>query len=670
MPEVLSIIECLRRNSIEKPDDVAYEFISDLNDKTQTISYLQLYTDVARLANNLLDKVDAGDCVLLLYPPSIEYIKAFFACVMAGVVAIPLYPPKKNNKSDKVFIVAKASQAKFALTTARDLEPISSFWQQNSDYSVDFTSTDELIERSNKAVVELPAIAPTEAAFLQYTSGSTGDPKGVIISQGNILANTQYLERISGADHNDVFVNWLPLFHDLGLVTAILLPAYLGCKSVLMAPATFVRDPAVWLKAMTRFGGTIGGAPNFAYDLCTDKICDADLAEVDLSNWRIAYNAAEPVKYETISRFAQRFAAQGFKLDSFYPAYGMAESTAFISGGHGNDKLAVIAIDKQALAENKVSLVEQHSDDTIAFVGNGLTDEHHHLKIVDEQTLQPLEDGQIGQVWFTVTSVSPGYWLLDEVTKQAFGNRLAGNSDDKSYLQTGDLGFILDNQLYVTGRSKDMIILKGKNYYPQDIESTVKYCHSHIHPGFTAAFEVDERLVIVTEVHRGALKQLDAQAANELVQQIGRSVYNQHSISVDDVVLLAPYKIPMTSSGKIRRRLTKKLYQASKLSSLYQKVSRDEVVAPSTDEEIVIHGIWSQVLAMPNICVNRGFFELGGDSISAMEIAAAVARHYSELKLDESRILECVSIREMAQFVTVMLMKNAEPTQTKGAIRI
>lgn len=659
------IIECLYNNAQNKPDEVAYEFITDLANPGETITYGQLYQEVKNIANNLLNKVEPGQCVLLLYPPSIEYIKAFYACVMTGVVAIPLYPPKKNAKSDKVFIVAQASKAKMALTPQKELAAISDFWRDNSDYSMDFISTQALIDTQCEPR-ELAPIALDKPAFLQYTSGSTGNPKGVIITQGNILANTQYLERISGADDSDIFVNWLPLFHDLGLVTAILLPAYMACKSVLMAPATFVRNPVVWLKAMTQFKGTIGGAPNFAYDLCTDKINDADLADVDLSKWRIAYNAAEPVKFETLKRFGERFAAQGFNLDAFYPAYGMAESTAFISGGHGEDELNAITIDKKALAENKVCLVNDDHDDKIAFVGNGLTDQYHHLRIVDGKTKAVLPDGEIGEVWFSGPSVSPGYWMLDEVSKEAFGNTIKGE-EDKTYLQTGDLGFIIGKHIYITGRSKDMMILNGKNYYPQDVEATVKYCHPDIHAGYTAAFEVEGQLTIVTEVNRQALKSLNPQA---LVQQVGRSVYTEHGVSVADVVLLPPYKIPMTSSGKIRRRQAKKLYQAGKLSSLYQKVGRDEIVAPTGEVESAIHGIWAKVLDNADICVTKGFFELGGDSINAMEIAAAVNQKYQSLNLDESKILECVSIKEMAQFVTLSLMKNIDSADTAGAIRI
>ncbi|NQZ20711.1 MAG: AMP-binding protein [Colwellia sp.] len=674
MQYVNNIVECLYHNSIEKPDEVAYEFVTDLSLPTETITYHQLYTDVCQIAKNLLNNITPGDCILLLYPPGIEYIKAFFACVMAGVVAIPLYPPKKNSKSDKVFIVALASKAKFALTSEKELPIITAFWGENCDSKMNFVNTNELIKGQSNRIEPLPGVSSEKPAFLQYTSGSTGAPKGVVITQGNILANTKYLERLSGANGKDIFVNWLPLFHDLGLVTSILLPAYLGCKSVLMAPATFVRNPVIWLKAMTRFGGTIGGAPNFAYDLCTDKIAKKDMADVDLSKWRIAYNAAEPVKYETITRFVKHFSSTGFKLDSFYPSYGMAESTAFITGGHGNDKLVTISIDKKALADNKVIILNDSLDDSINdnvedkidFVGNGLTDEDHHLKIVNPQTREVMPYGEIGEVWFTGPSLSPGYWLLDEVSKQAFGNTLKSD-DGRNYLQTGDLGFISGKHLYVTGRSKDMIILKGKNYYPQDIESTIQYCHDDIHSGYAAAFEVDEKLVVVTEIKRGSMKTLEPRL---LVQEIARSIYSQHNISVDDVVLLRPFKIPMTSSGKIRRRQTKQLYQAGQLPSLYQKVSREEAIKPTGEVENVVHSIWSRVLDISEICVNRGFFELGGDSIKAIEIVAAINEQYKSHQLDENKILECTSINEMAQFITLSLMKSARTTKIAGAIRI
>ncbi|MCF2857590.1 AMP-binding protein [Pseudoalteromonas sp. SMS1] len=666
MRDVKNIIECLQKNALEKPDEVAYEFIVNLDLPTKTITYGQLFEDVTQIAKNLLLRVEPGDCVLLLFPPSIDYIKAFFACVIAGVVAIPLYPPKKNSKSDKVFTVAKASQARFALTTEKELPLISQFWSENSEVAVKFVSTDELEQAQGGGDISLPNIDKDKPAFLQYTSGSTGNPKGVIITQGNILANTKYLERLSGAHEKDVFVNWLPLFHDLGLVTTILLPAYLGCKSVLMAPATFVRNPIVWFKAMTQFGGTIGGAPNFAFDLCTDKISDGDLADIDLSQWRIAYNAAEPVKYETLRRFSARFASVGFNQDSFYPSYGMAESTAFITGGHGDDKLATISISKKALAENQVQQNPSELEDQVTFVGNGLTDREHSVKIVDGDKRDVVAEGVIGEVWFSGPSVSPGYWLLDEVSKEAFGNQLP-DTGDTNYLNTGDLGFIVDNQLFITGRKKDIIILKGKNYYPQDIEATIKYCHNDIHPGYTTAFEANGQLVVVTEVKRTALSSLKPEL---LLQEMARSVYEQHSVSIDDIVLIPPYKIPMTSSGKVRRKATKERYLTGQLPSLFQKQQSEQVTAPENDIEIAVHKIWSECLAQASICVKRGFYELGGDSIKALEIVDKVQQKYKSLRLDENKVLECASIREMSQLIALEEMKNARTNNLSGAIKL
>ncbi|NRA80051.1 MAG: AMP-binding protein [Pseudoalteromonas sp.] len=651
-----SIIESLYNNSNEIPDEIAFEFITDTSLKSESITFQQLYSDASCIAKSLLKHATTGDCILLLYPPSIEYVKAFFACLMAGVVAIPLYPPKKNSKSEKVFTVAQASKARFALTTEKEIITLKDLWSTKTNKPINFIYTKQLLESENNENVLLPKISETSPAFLQYTSGSTGNPKGVIITHGNILGNTQYLTRVTGAHCDDVFVNWLPLFHDLGLVTAVLWTTYLGCKSVLMAPATFVGNPIVWFEAISKYGGTFGGAPNFAFDLCVDKIADKDLFNIDLSTWRVAYNAAEPVRYQTIERFAKRFSIVGFSRESFYPSYGMAESTVFMTGRKCSEKLASIKIDRKGLAENKVIVKEGESDckkeECVRLVGNGLTDSTHFLKIVNPDTHEVMEEREIGEVWFSGASVSPGYWKLKELTEESFGN-LIKPEDGRSYFRTGDLGFILGENLFITGRINDVIILKGKNYYPQDIESTVKYCHKDIHKGYTAAFEVSGKLVVVTEVNRTAVKKIDPIS---LIQKISHSIYTQHGIAVNDVVLLPPYKIPMTSSGKIRRSQCKSLYQNGSLKGLYQAENGGDKILPKGEVEGEIYTIWCHVLGVPEVCVNAGIFEVGGDSIKAVQIASEVSKRYNIYQEDEYKILSCESIREMAQVVSLLIM--------------
>lgn len=665
-----NIIDCLKRNASKAPNEVAYEFITEITSDTEKLTYKGLYEEATTAAFNLMSRVSPGDCVLLLYPPGLDYIKVFFACIMAGVVAVPLFPPKRNNKSDKIFKVAASSNAKVALVTEQDLGVIKELWAGNGGNEMEFISTPQLINEVTKPLVDLPATDPGAPAFLQYTSGSTGDPKGVIITQGNIFANTRYLETLSGANEKDVFVNWLPQFHDLGLVTTILLPAFLKCRSVLMAPATFVRNPAVWLLAITKFKGTIAGAPNFAFDLCVDKISNDDMNSIDLTSLRITYNAAEPVKICTLNRFAKRFSLVGFDRNSFYPAYGMAESTAFITGGHGSDLLNSICIDKNALAQNKIKLVNSELADSTAnsldYIGNGFTDEEHKLHIVNPETYEIMQEGEIGEIWFSGPSVSPGYWLEEEASAKAFKNRIVPD-DGAFYLNTGDLGFVIDRQLYVTGRSKDMMILNGKNYYPQDIESTVKYCHEDLHPGYCAAFEVEGQLVVVAEINRQALKHFQP---HQIEQSIARTIYLEHDISPSNIVLLAPYKIPMTSSGKIRRRQTKLLFQNGKLVSLHQKGNSQPVIQPSGEIENIVHDIWKKALGEQNVCVQRGFFELGGNSIKAIEIVTSIRKQFHDVHLDEAQVYECVNIKEMAQLISIALTKSKNSENTVGAIRI
>ncbi|WP_462156465.1 AMP-binding protein [Pseudoalteromonas piscicida] len=666
MSQVNNIVDCIRYNALNKPNEIAYEFLTDLVSPTTTITYAELYKEVKQISNGISRHLAQGDCALLLFPPGIEYIKAFFACLMVGVIAIPLYPPKKNSKADKVFKVAELSNAKIALTADKDIIPLQNLWKENCKSNVRFLSTGVLVSEeldSSPTGFEIDVDAP---AFLQYTSGSTGNPKGVIITQNNIFANTKYLERLSGANEKDVFVNWLPLFHDLGLVTTVLLPAYLGCKSVLMAPATFVKHPAIWLKAITKFGGTIAGAPNFAFDLCTDKIPTEELVDIDLSQWRIAYNAAEPVKYQTLQRFSERFSAVGFNFDSFYPSYGMAESTAFISGGNGVGTPSTLLVDKSSLADNILKVSEKNSNSNLTFVGNGFTDDEHLLKVVDPDTNIEVEEGIIGEVWFSGPSVSPGYWGLEQASKETFLNTLSTFSG-RNFLRTGDLGFVFNNDLYITGRKKDLIILNGKNYYPQDIEETVKYCHRDIHPGHTAAFEYDNQLIVVTEVTREALR---ANNFKLLIQEISRSVYVEHSVSIHDIILLPPYKIPMTSSGKIRRKETKEQYTTGRLPSIFNKVGSEQVVRPSGTIENEIYRIWTQILGLPNICVERGFYELGGNSIQATQIVGDVQSFYSTLNLDETELLECTNIKEMAQLITLVKVKQNSSSDLRGAVRI
>ncbi|MEJ7805873.1 MAG: AMP-binding protein, partial [Telluria sp.] len=373
----------------------------------------------------------------------------------------------------------------------------------------------------------------------------------------------------------EVFANWVPLFHDLGLVTAILWPVYLGSPSILMAPATFVRSPILWLQAITRYRATMCGSPNFAFDLCVDKIAPADLATLDLSSWRVAYNSAEPVKAATLERFAAHFGACGFRPQTFYPCYGMAEATVFIAGGDTTTAPVVLTVDKHQIAESGIALVAPDDPRATRIVGCGTAHEPHHIEVVDPASGERMAAGKVGEIWFSGPSVSPGYWQLDEISAQTFGQRIAGATSGKTYLRTGDLGTLWEGDLFVTGRMKDLIILRGRNYYPQDLEASAWAAHASIRVGSCAAFSVrgeredegDERLVLVAEIEREHFRALDVEAVSAAIRQ---RIMLDHEASVDQVVLLKPYKLPVTSSGKIQRRQTRQMLIDGELDVIAQ----------------------------------------------------------------------------------------------------
>ncbi|MDF3035734.1 MAG: Glutamate-semialdehyde aminotransferase, partial [Paucimonas sp.] len=489
-----TIIDSMFEHAAFKPDATAFRFIADLDHKPQELSCKELLQEAAAIALFLREVAAPGSRIMLFFPPGLAYIKAFYGCLLAGMVAVPLYPPRRNVKSDRVIKVAQSCQSQIALTTQLELATVQASWDEQNTIGLplSFYASDTIAAFPNQHF-DRPAIESSAPAFLQYTSGSTGIPKGVIVTHDNIIANLMHVSLMSTGNKDDIFVNWLPLFHDLGLITAVLWPVFLGAPSILMAPATFVRNPVTWLQAITRYRGTMCGAPNFAYDLCIDKIEDAELAGIDLSSWRVAYNAAEPVRAETLDRFTARFSACGFKSESFYPAYGMAEATVFISGGDSSAKPIQLTVNKKTVAEEGIDFVEQTDPLATRIVACGAALPPHDLRIVDPQTGRALEDGKVGEIWFAGPSVSPGYWQLAEQTAATFNQRIEGEEGNGyRYLRTGDLGVTWQGEVYVTGRIKDLIILRGRNYYPQDIELSTAKAHEAIRPGYCAAFSVEE----------------------------------------------------------------------------------------------------------------------------------------------------------------------------------
>ncbi|MDF5730186.1 MAG: type I polyketide synthase, partial [Rhizonema sp. PD38] len=506
-----------------------------------------------------------GQRALLLYPSGLEFIAAFCGCLYAGVVAVPAYPPRANQKMSRLEAIVADAQARVILTTVALLNNIESRVAQNLELAaLPCLATDNIDENQAESWQETTLYEST-LAFLQYTSGSTGTPKGAMVSHGNLLHNEKIIQK--GFDHSSQssVVGWLPLFHDMGLIGNVLQPLYVGIPCILMSPEAFLQRPLRWLQAISQYKATTSGGPNFAYDLCVSKITDEQRATLDLSSWQVAFSGAETVRAETMARFAAAFADCGFRREAFYPCYGMAETTLIVSGGDASAQPVVQTFQKASLEKNRVVPVLTEDYDSQTVVGCGRALEDVEIVIADPQIMERCQPNEIGEIWVSGPSVAQGYWNRQEQTEETFRAQLQGTVA-KPFLRTGDLGFLLNGELFVTGRLKDVIIIRGRNHYPQDIELTVEQSHSALRSNAGAAFSVDfageEKLVVVQEVERSYLRKLNA---NEVIGAIRRSVAEQHDLEVYAVMLLRTVSLPKTSSGKVQRSACRAAFLAGTL---------------------------------------------------------------------------------------------------------
>ena len=565
MPETDNLVALLRWRAQHQPDKLAYTFLLDGEDAAAVLTYSQLDQAARLIAAWLQSNTNKGDRALILHPPGLDYIAAFMGCLYAGVIAVPAYPPRINNRPmPRLQAIVADAQAKVALTTGRILESIERRFEQAPDLAVlrwlatdDFVAVDEWQET---------AVSPTDLAFFQYTSGSTAAPKGVMLTHGNLMHNLGLITAYFECDDDEHGIIWLPPYHDMGLIGGILEPLYRGFPVTLMSPVAFLQKPVRWLRAISGQRGTHSGGPNFAFDLCVDKITPEQCQGLDLSSWRVAFNGAEPVRAETIHRFTETFAPYGLRPEAFYPTYGMAEATLQISGSVVADLPQMLVVDRVALGRHQVATAVSDSANAQTLVGSGRILDGQTVCIVDPETNRELADSEIGEIWVASPSIAQGYWRKPEETEYSFRARLADGTGP--FLRTGDLGFMRDGQLYVTGRLKDLIIIRGRNHYPQDIEQTVADCHPAFARDGGAAFSVDiageERLVLVQEVEREYRKT----AVSELSQAARKAIAAEHSLELYGLALLSPLRIPRTSSGKIKRHACRAGYLNNTLNPL------------------------------------------------------------------------------------------------------
>lgn len=569
--EPLTLLDLLRSRAALQANKRAYLFLPDGAEKEAAISYGELDRRARAIAAYLQSAIATGDRVLLLYPPGLEYISAFFGCLYAGAVAVPVYPPRRNRSFDRFHSIINDARPAIALATASVISHMEPVFSDTALFNGLMCKETDTIDDALANEWQEPLVESRDVAFLQYTSGSTAAPKGVMVSHENLLSNERMIQQAFQQTEESVIVGWLPLFHDMGLIGNALQPLYVGAECILMSPLTFLQRPFKWLEAISRYRGTTSGGPNFAYDLCVRKIPVEDRERLDLSSWTVAFSGSEPVRKETLDRFAAAFEPSGFNPKAFYPCYGLAEATLFVSGGRKMQGPRFKPVSRAALEQNQTAPASIEHDDNINLVSCGKAWFQQRIVIADAELGASCATGRVGEIWISGPSVAQGYWNRPEESQKTFQAYLA-DTGEGPFLRTGDLGFIEDGELYVTGRLKDIIIIRGRNHYPQDIEHTVSNSYTGLRSGCAAAFSVEvdgeERLVVVQEIDR-LHKSADLQETLGVIRQ---TVFEAHELEVYAAVLIKTGSLPKTSSGKIERHTCRQAFLSGKLPSVASSI--------------------------------------------------------------------------------------------------
>jgi acyl-CoA synthetase (AMP-forming)/AMP-acid ligase II len=569
-PEQLTLVDILRWRAQHQPQREAYTFLLDGETKKVQITYAELDLQARRIAALLQDHTAPGERALLLYPSGLEYVAAVFGCFYAGVVAVPAYPPRLDQSLTRVQTILQDTQAMTVLTTSAIFSSLhhtfaSDPWDNVQDLRWIETDTIDTVGAQDRDK-PLP-LRPEMLALLQYTSGSTGSPKGVMFTHDHLMQSAALTQAAATLTPQDRAVFWTPPYHNLGLVGSILQALYTGFPTTLMAPETFLQQPLRWLQVLSSWQATVSGAPNFAYDLCVKKATQDDIKTLNLSHWAIAFVSGEPVRAETLERFAATFAPCGFRPEALYPCYGMTEATLLVSASRRLIKSRVRTFEREALEAGRVVETTGQRVADRPLVNCGSVQPRQEIVIVDPQTLTPCPPDTIGEIWFRGPNIAGGYWGKTEETIEMFQAFLA-NGGDGPFFRTGDLGFCVENELYLTGRIKDLIIIRGRNLYPQDIELVVEKSHPLLRPGGCAAFTVEgptsEQLVVVQEV----VSHADDAVMQEAMQSIFRTVPSEFDVEVTAIALVDTGTIPRTVMGKMQRHTCRRLFLADKLNTV------------------------------------------------------------------------------------------------------
>ncbi|MEE2732357.1 MAG: AMP-binding protein [Pseudomonadota bacterium] len=673
MPSYRNLVDMLMQRAQSSGRAVYANFLNSDGEMDEQLTFRELHQSACLIGASLREQGLAGRTVLLLFLPGLDYIRAFFGCLYAGAIPVPAYPPTGTKDLQRLGKIAMDCHAGAILSNSGLLPQVTG-WQSGLGITWDVPRicVDHLLWTDMPDEFIPFQAQPEDIAFLQYTSGSTGHPKGVVVTHANLLAN--FAQILQGFLRENPMVDWLeelrsvcwlPPFHDMGLIGGILTPIFAGAQVTLMAPMTFLRRPDVWLKSLSLQRAHISGGPNFAYDYCLQKVTDSQMQGLDLSRWKVAYNGAEPVQADVIQRFSARFASSGFDRKAFFPCYGLAEASLFVSGALGGRGARTLAADQLALQQGRfmapgAKSVDPHQE----LVSSGRIAEGTKVRIVQPDTRSACAEGEVGEIWVSGPSVAQGYWAKPTLSESTFKARIEGEASSERYLRTGDLGFRWKNELYVTGRIKELIIVAGRNLYPQDIEQTVQASHEGFRRRGGAAFGMPgsgrEQLVILQELQRNGNCNNDLAL---MAAMAARAVAARHGVLPTVVVLLPLNALPRTSSGKLQRVEARQRYQEGILKSLHiwrsgsSQEPRKGLPESSAGMDELMHLDWQEALCLDvqmwvaekldvelhHVSLDSTFVDMGMDSVEAVELVERL----------QERIGRPIPVIEMLRYPTV-----------------
>jgi 8-amino-7-oxononanoate synthase/acyl carrier protein len=689
-----TIVDLLRQRAAYRPHDRAFTFLVDGENEELNITYAELDRKARAVGAWLTSEGMAGKRVLLLFPSGLDFIAAFMGCLYGGAIAVPAYPPRKNRSVERIEAIASNAEASVALTTRDVVDRFDSLRATAPSLEHLIWKVDSELDVAWADRWERPDIDGSTLAFLQYTSGSTGTPKGVMLSHENLLHNSLRIMQAFEVTRSQPGVFWLPSFHDMGLIGGILVPLYGSKLNVLMSPVAFLQKPLRWLQAISKYRATISGGPNFAYELCVRKTTPEQRATLDLSSWTLAFNGAEPVRAETIDAFCEAFAPCGFRREAFYPCYGLAESTLMVTGGMKFEPPVVRSFDASSIETGLAISRPANAPAVRRLVGSGRELDGQDVLIVDPQTCDALPPGRVGEIWVSGPSVAQGYWKCGDTSAATFGAMLSQPEQPSPgqavaqwqpnpgpYLRTGDLGFFDNGELFVAGRLKDLIIIRGRNHYPQDIEHAVEEASTLVRAGSIAAFAVDvdgrERVAVVAEVERGRRDVSEVTAAFEAIR---KRLATEHELAVEAIVLVRPNSISKTSSGKIQRHACKRQFLDGTLEVVDQYIGWQQPAVPApapeqprlarqrpvgeasrsnrADRDLpqeIVQAVFEHVRQIAkeragHLTLDTNIVELGLDSLERMEIVASLEESFGA-RFPEQVLPQIETCREVTEAI-------------------